>query len=84
MLVSRFYFLAAQLIMAIFLSGEAIPDGTDERVFIDIFAQRNWLHIREMSNLYDSIYGSIESAIVSEFVGDIENSLVAMGKKLPF
>lgn len=54
-------------------------DGTDEAAFVNIFATRNWLHIQEMANLYDATYGSLESAIVSEFVGDIENSLISIG-----
>lgn len=60
--------------------GEGNLDGTDENAFVDIFATRNWLHIREMSDQYDALYGSLESAIVSEFVGDIENSLISIGK----
>ena len=55
--------------------------GTNEKVFIEILASRNWLHVQEVANQYDAAYGSLETAIITEFNNvDAENALCTIGK----
>lgn len=54
--------------------------GTDEQVFVDIFASRNWPHLREVSIRYEAAYGSLDSDIRSEFDSKTGNALVTIRK----
>jgi len=51
--------------------------GTNEAVFVNIFAARSYNHLNSVYSLYASSYGStIESVIKSEFSLDIEDQLL--------
>ena len=41
--------------------------STNEKVFVDILGARNWNHIRAVADQYDATYGSLETAIITEF-----------------
>jgi len=50
--------------------------GTDEKVFIDIFAKRSWKHLRRVAEEYAKKYShSLHTAIEKEFSGDIFKAL---------
>jgi len=51
--------------------------GTDEKVFITIFAKRSWKHIRRVSDEYAKLYShSLQTALDKEFNGDIYRALI--------
>jgi len=50
--------------------------GTDEKVFIEIFAKRSWKHIRKVAEDYAKLYShSLHTAIEKEFNGDLFRAL---------
>jgi len=50
--------------------------GTDEKVFVTIFAKRSWKHIRKVSEEYANLYShSLHTALSKEFNGDLYNAL---------
>jgi len=50
--------------------------GTDEKVFIDIFAKRSWRHLRRVSEQYTTEYShSLHTAIKKEFSGKLYDAL---------
>jgi hypothetical protein len=51
--------------------------GTDEKVFIDIFAHRSWAHLRRVFGIYETIHKhhTIEHAVNSEFSGFLKQAL---------
>ncbi|EFA78828.1 hypothetical protein PPL_08292 [Heterostelium album PN500] len=61
---------------ALYHAGEG-KIGTDEKTFIKILANRNFLQIREIARIYETIHKkhSLEKAIESEFSGDIRSAL---------
>lgn len=59
----------------LFRAGEGTV-GTDEKIFIEIFAKRSWKHIRKVSEEYAKQYShSLHTAIEKEFDGDIFRAL---------
>jgi len=57
-------------------AGEAM-NGTDEDVFIDIFANRGHSYLNAVYDAYEAEYGNtMESVIESEFDGDMKNLLL--------
>lgn len=53
--------------------------GTDEQVYINVFALRNFAHIDQVSILYEATYGRPLSIVVTEeFKDDMGNALVAI------
>ena len=62
------------------LSGEGTI-GTNENVFVNIFATRSYNHLNQVYAAYASRVGkTMESTIRSEFSGDIENLLLDISK----
>jgi len=59
----------------LFKAGEGTL-GTDEKVFIDVFAKRSWKHIRKVAEDYAKLYShSLHTAIEKEFNGDLFRAL---------
>lgn len=59
----------------LFRAGEGTV-GTDEKVFIQIFAKRSWKHIRKVAEAYAKRYShSLHTALDKEFSGDIFRAL---------
>jgi hypothetical protein len=59
----------------LFRAGEGTL-GTDERVWIEVFAKRSWKHIRHVAEQYAKQYShSLHTAIDKEFDGDIFHAL---------
>jgi annexin A7/11 len=59
----------------LFRAGEGTL-GTDEKVFIDIFAKRSWKHIRKVAEDYATLYShSLHTALEKEFNGDLFRAL---------
>jgi len=51
--------------------------GTNESVFIEIFATRSWKHLRQVADHYGKKNkNSLETAIKKEFSGDLEKALL--------
>jgi len=51
--------------------------GTNESVFIEIFAERSWKHLRLVAEGYGKSHKhSLETAIKNEFSGDLEKALL--------
>jgi hypothetical protein len=51
--------------------------GTNEGVFIEIFANSSWKHLRQVSDHYGKNHKhSLDTAIKSEFSGDLERALL--------
>jgi annexin A7/11 len=51
--------------------------GTNENVFIEIFSEKSWKHLRQVSEHYGKNHKhSLETAIKSEFSGDLERALL--------
>jgi len=51
--------------------------GTNEDVFIEIFASRSWKHLRQVIEGYGKAHkNSLETAIKKEFRGDLEKALL--------
>lgn len=58
-----------------FLSGPAV-EGTNEKVYIDIFSLRNYVHLNEVAVRYEETYGtSLASVVTTEFAVDMGNAL---------
>jgi len=58
-------------------AGQATINGTDEDVFIDIFAKRGYNHLNAIYEQYEAQYGdTMESVIQSEFDGDMERLML--------
>lgn len=58
--------------------------GTDESKFNLILATRSFAQIRLMLHEYEKLTGhALENAIKTEFSGDVETGLLAVGMKLP-
>ena len=56
-------------------------NGTDEDVFIDIFANRGHSYLNAVYDAYEAEYGNtMESVIESEFDGDMKNLLLDISK----
>lgn len=56
--------------------------GTDESVFNMIMCSRSYRHLQQVFLEYQNLTGrDFDDAIKSEFSGDIENGLRAIGKK---
>ena len=63
------------------ISGQATINGTDEDVFIDIFAKRGYNHLNAIYEQYEAQYGdTMESVIQSEFDGDMERLMLDISK----
>jgi len=63
-------------VKALYRAGEGRL-GTNENVFIEIFAQRSWKHLRQVNEGYNEEFRhSLETAIKKEFSGDMEKALV--------
>jgi len=63
-------------VAALYKAGEGRL-GTNEDVFIEIFANRSWKHLRQVSEGYGSTHkNSLETAIKKEFGGDLEKALL--------
>jgi len=61
---------------ALYKAGEG-KIGTNESVFIDIFATKSWKHLRQVSEHYGKNHkNSLETAIKKEFSGDLERALL--------
>jgi len=59
----------------LFRAGEGTV-GTDEKVFVTIFAKRSWRHIRKVADAYAKRYAhSLHTALDKEFNGDIFHAL---------
>jgi len=59
----------------LFRAGEGTL-GTDEKVFINIFATRSWKHLRQVAEQYAKQYShSLHTALVKEFNGDLFKAL---------
>jgi len=59
----------------LYRAGEATI-GTDENIFIEIFAKRSWKHLRRVSEEYAKLYThSLHTALEKEFSGDIFRAL---------
>jgi len=59
----------------LFRAGEGTL-GTDEKVFIQIFAKRSWKHLRKVAEEYAKRYShSLHTALDKEFNGDIFRAL---------
>jgi len=66
----------AKDVTALYKAGEGRL-GTNEDVFIEIFANRSWKHLRQVSEGYGSSQkNSLETAIKKEFGGDLEKALL--------
>lgn len=64
------------------LLGEGMV-GTDEDVFVNIYAARSFNHLNAIYATYASQYGkTMESVIRSEFSGNIEGLLLDISKRL--
>jgi len=51
--------------------------GTNESVFIEIFANKSWKHLRQVSEHYGKNHKhSLDTAIKDEFSGDLERALL--------
>jgi len=60
---------------ALYRAGEA-KSGTDENVFIDVFAKKSWKHLRQVAEHYAKQYShSLHTAIDKEFSGDLGKAL---------
>jgi len=58
-------------VQSLFRAGEGTL-GTDEKVFINVFAKRSWKHIRKVGEEYAKRYShSLHTAIDKEFNGDL-------------
>lgn len=56
--------------------------GTDESVFNMILCSRSYSHLQQVFMEYHRLAGrDFEDAIKSEFSGDIENGLIAIGRQ---
>jgi len=63
-------------VKALYRAGEGRL-GTNENVFIEIFSERSWKHLRLVNEGYNSDYKhSLETAVKKEFSGDIEKALL--------
>lgn len=63
------------------ISGQATINGTDEDLFIDIFAKRGYNHLNAIYEQYEAQYGdTMESVIQSEFDGDMERLMLDISK----
>jgi len=63
-------------VKALYSAGEGRL-GTNESVFIEIFAERSWKHMRLVSEGYANEFRhSLETAVKKEFSGDIEKALI--------
>jgi len=63
-------------VKALYRAGEGRL-GTNESVFIEIFAERSWKHLRQVNEAYNSDFKhSLETAIKKEFSGDMEKALI--------
>lgn len=61
---------------ALYRAGEG-KIGTNEDVFIEIFATRSWKHLRQVAEHYGANHkNSLETAIKKEFSGDLERALL--------
>jgi len=61
---------------ALYKAGEG-KIGTNEEVFIDIFATRSWKHLRQVAEHYGKNHkNSLETAIEKEFSGDLKRALL--------
>jgi len=59
----------------LFRAGEGTM-GTDEKVFVNIFAKKSWKHIRKVSEEYAKLFShSLHTAIEKEFSGDLFRAL---------
>lgn len=59
----------------LFRAGEGTV-GTDEKVFVQVFAKRSWKHIRRVAEEYAKQYAhSLHTALDKEFDGDIFRAL---------
>jgi len=59
----------------LFRAGEGTI-GTDEKVFIQVFAKRSWKHIRKVADEYAKLFShSLHTALEKEFNGDIFHAL---------
>jgi len=66
----------AKDVLALYKAGEG-RIGTNEDVFIDIFANRSWKHLRQVSEQYGATQKhSLDTAIKKEFSGDLEKALL--------
>ena len=55
--------------------------GTDEDIFVDIFASRSWIQLNAIATEYQQLnIVSLEAAINSELSGDIQRTLLAIRK----
>jgi len=66
----------AKDVIALYKAGEGRL-GTNEDVFIDIFANRSWKHLRQIAEGYGATQKhSLDTAIKKEFGGDLEKALL--------
>ncbi|ORX55244.1 Annexin [Piromyces finnis] len=71
---------ASEDVFTLYRSGEG-KVGTDEDVFIEILTNRPYSHLIQIFEMYQQKYSnSMESAIKSEFSGDIKKTLLAIVK----
>ncbi len=56
-------------------------EGTDEKVYIIVFSNRNFVHLNEVANLYEATYGTpLSSVVTTEFATDMGNALASIRK----
>jgi len=74
--------VASQDAQSLLQAGEQKMMGTDESTFNMILARRSFPQLRLMLHEYERLSGhALEKAIQSEFSGDIETGLLAVGKR---
>jgi len=68
--------LVAKDVEALYKAGEG-RIGTNESVFIEIFSERSWKHLRQVAEEYPKAHKhSLETAIKKEFGGQLERALL--------
>ena len=63
------------------ITGQAIPNGTDEAVFVNIFGTRSYPHLNAVNQLYLTRYAyPLESVVDTEFLPatSIHDSLLSI------
>lgn len=57
------------------------PDatGTRDKVYVDIFTLRNFVHLNEVAIFYEATYGmSLSTVCINEFAKDMGNAMASI------